>query len=143
LFFTSTKIRVRYADTDQMKFVYYAKYFEYFEQSRSDLLREMGMPYSEIEQRGIFLPVIESHANYIKSARFDDLLEIKVILKEIPSSKIRIEYELFNNNTNELLVTGYTVHCFVNIENGKPTRAPEYFLNIVTNSFQSFTKKND
>ena len=99
MFSSLTHIRVRYADTDQMKFVYYAIYFEYFEQSRSDLMREMGMSYSEIERRGIFLPVIEAHANYIKSARFDDLLEIKVMLKELPTTKIRMEYELTNAET--------------------------------------------
>jgi acyl-CoA thioester hydrolase len=127
----TTQIRVRYADTDQMKFVYYAKYFEYFEQGRSDLLREIGLPYPEIEKRGIFLPVIEAHAEYISSAHFDDLLEVTTILNTTPSSTIRIEYELRNVETKELLGTGYTVHCFLNAENGKPTRAPKYFLDAV------------
>jgi len=109
----TSHIRVRYADTDQMKFVYYAKYFEYFEQGRSDLLRAIGVPYPEIEKRGMFLPVIEAHAEYFSSAHFDDLLEVVTVLKTIPSSTIRIEYELRNAETKELLSKGYTVHCFL------------------------------
>ena len=64
-----SQIRVRYADTDQMKFVYYGKYFEYFEQGRSDLLRAIGLPYAEIEKQGIFLPVVEAFAKFQQSAR--------------------------------------------------------------------------
>ena len=69
---TETIIRVRYADTDQMKMVYYSKFLEYFEQGRSDLLREVGMPYPELEQMGYYLPVVEVHAKYVKAARYDD-----------------------------------------------------------------------
>ena len=64
----ASQIRVRYADTDQMKFVYYGKFFEYFEQGRSDLLRAIGLPYPEIEKLGIFLPVIEAFAKYHTNA---------------------------------------------------------------------------
>ncbi|MBS4027449.1 MAG: acyl-CoA thioesterase [Ignavibacteriales bacterium] len=135
MFFSLTKIRVRYADTDQMKMVYYGKYFEYFEQGRSDLMREIGMPYSEIEKRGIFIPVIEAHAEYGKPCRFDELLEVKTILKEIPSSKIIIEYELRNAETSELYATGYTHHCFLNSSNQIPTRAPVYFREAVEKAF--------
>ena len=125
---TETKIRVRYADTDQMKMVYYAKYFEYFEQGRSDLLRGMGLPYPVIEKMGYYLPVIEAYASYRKPARYDDCLRVKVIVKEIPQARIRIEYELYNDDTNEQLADGFTLHSFVNAATGKPTRAPELFL---------------
>ena len=125
---SETTIRVRYADTDQMKMVYYGRYFEYFEQSRSDLLRKMGLPYPEIERLGFYLPVIEAHANYMKPARYDDALRVTAMVRVLPMARIRIEYEVRGEAERELLATGHTVHSFVNATTGKPTRAPELFL---------------
>ena len=133
--FTETKIRVRYADTDQMKMVYYGKFFEYFEQGRSDLLRDVGLPYSELEQMGYYLPVIEAQAKYHKAARYDDLLVVKTILEDMPQARIRIRYEIRNHETQDLLAEGYTIHGFVNAANGRPTRAPERFLEILSDAF--------
>ena len=133
---SQTPIRVRYADTDQMKMVYYAKYFEYFEQGRSDFLREIGLPYPEIERMGYYLPVIEAHANYRKPARYDELLNIIVIVKEIPETRMRIEYEVHNDATGDLLADGHTMHTFVNAATGKPTRAPGVFIDKLTGAFQ-------
>ncbi|MBI1807864.1 MAG: acyl-CoA thioesterase [Ignavibacteria bacterium] len=132
IFSTETTIRVRYADTDQMKMVYYAKFFEYFEQGRSDLLRDLGLPYPEIEEMGYYLPVTEAHAKYVKAARYDDLLRVKTILNEVPQVRVRISYEVRNDESNELLAEGYTIHSFVNAANGKPARAPEQFIEIVS-----------
>lgn len=132
---SETKIRVRYADTDQMKQVYYAKYFEYFEQGRSDLLRGMGIPYPEIEKKGYYLPVVEALASYKKPARYDDLLNVKIFVKETPQARIRIEYELTNDETKELLATGYTIHSFVDAETRKPARAPAFFMERFSAAF--------
>ena len=132
---SETKIRVRYADTDQMKMVYYAKYFEYFEQGRSDLLRQMGMPYPEIERRGYYLPVVEAFASYKKPARYDDLLNVKIFVRETPRARIRIEYELSNEETKELLAEGYTIHSFVDAETWKPARAPAFFMERFSAAF--------
>ncbi len=129
--FAETKVRVRYADTDQMKFAYYGKFFEYFEQGRSDLLRQIGMSYPEIEEMGFHLPVVEAHSRYVKSARYDDLLVVKTILKERPQVRIRIEYEVRDDKDGELLAEGYTIHGFVNASTGKPTRAPQEFVRLV------------
>ncbi|MBI3193729.1 MAG: acyl-CoA thioesterase [Ignavibacteriae bacterium] len=133
---SETLIRVRYADTDQMKFAYYGRYFEYFEQGRSDLLRLIGLPYPEIEKRGFFLPVIEAHANYIKSALYDDELVVKTMYKDMPQARLRIEYEVINNETKELLATGHTVHSFLHATTNKPTRVPEFFLQAINNYLQ-------
>ncbi len=119
-----------------MKFTYYGRYFEYFEQGRSDLLRLIGLPYPEIEKQGIILPVIEAHANYLKSARYDDELVVKTIFKDLPQARLRIEYEVVNNETKELLATGHTVHSFLNASTNKPTRAPEFFLQAINNFLQ-------
>ena len=136
MIFSLTILRVRYADTDQMKMVYYAKYFEYFEQGRSDMLRELGMPYPEIERMGYYLPVIEAHANYMKSASYDDLLTVKTMMKEIPQARVRIEYEVLTEGSGELLAQGHTVHSFVKATTGAPSRAPKEFMDLVHTAFQ-------
>jgi len=123
-----TPIRIRYADTDQMKFVYYSKYFEYFEQGRSDLLRAIGLPYPEIEAMGLILPVIEAHATYKQPARFDDLINVVTYMRESPVARVRLDYEVFRDGEPDLLADGYTIHSFVNAETGRPTRAPAQFL---------------
>ena len=130
-----TTLRVRYADTDQMKMVYYSKYFEYFEQGRSDLLREVGLPYPEIERMGYFLPVLEAMARYSKAARYDDEIIVKTILRELPIVRLRIEYEIHHSETRDLLADGYTVHGFVSAVTGKPTRAPGQLTESLSKAF--------
>lgn len=123
-----TPVRVRYADTDQMKFVYYGKFFEYFEQGRSDLLRSIGLPYPEIEAMGLLLPVIEAHASYKLPAKYDDLINVVTCLREPPVARVRLDYELFREGEAGLLAEGYTIHSFLNAKTGRPTRAPAQFL---------------
>lgn len=125
------KIRVRYADTDAMKFVYYAKYFEYFEEGRSELLRSIGIPYTEIEKQGILIAVVEAYAKYRRSARYDDLLTVETTLAEMPVARIRLQYRIFSETEKEPIVEGYTVHSFLHAETGKPTRAPAMFLQLL------------
>ncbi|MFH0992359.1 MAG: thioesterase family protein [bacterium] len=127
----TSQIRVRYADTDQMKFVYYGKYFEYFEQGRSDLLRAIGLPYSDIEHQGIYLPVIEAFAKYRKSAKYDDLINVETTIRDAPVARIRLEYRILLEGESEPLVEGYTVHSFLNASTGKPTRAPMLLLQAI------------
>lgn len=130
-FSTDTPVRVRYADTDQMKFVYYGKFFEYFEQGRSDLLRGIGLPYPEIESMGYYLPVIEAHAEYRRSSRYDDALCVRTILRGADGPRLRIEYEVRREGSGEILATGYTVHTFVSQKTGRPVRAPERFTSAL------------
>ncbi len=132
----TTEVRVRYADTDQMKFAYYGKFFEYFEQGRSDLLRSIGLPYRDVEELGFFLPVIEAHAEYRRPARYDDLLSIVTILRDVPVAKVRIDYEVRSGEQQEPLATGYTIHSFVNAKTGRPGRAPAQFLEAIERHFR-------
>jgi acyl-CoA thioester hydrolase len=127
----TTDVRVRYADTDQMKFAYYGKFFEYFEQGRSEMLRSIGLPYTRVEEMGLILPVVEAHAAYKRSAKYDDLLHIVVILRETPVARVRLDYEVYRDGEPELLAEGYTIHSFVNANTGKPTRAPAQFLEAI------------
>lgn len=130
-----TEIRVRYADTDQMKMVYYGKFFEYFEQGRSDLLRQIGLPYSRIESMGFLLPVAEARAKYLRPARYDDLLAVSTILKEVPAARVTIHYELHETHRGDMLATGTTVHSFIDAKTGRVTRAPSFFTEAVTRNF--------
>ena len=127
----TTQIRVRYADTDQMKVVYHGRYLEYFEVGRAELIRSLGLPYSELETRGILLPVIEAFAKYRKPARYDDLLSIEALVSELPTSTLKIHYQVYRNDEKDPIAEGYTIHSFLNVAAGKPTRPPSYFMQIM------------
>ena len=116
-------IRVPYAHTDQMGVVYYANYLVYFEMARSEMLREAGTPYGELEKRGVVLPVVEAHTVYRSPARFDDLLELRTRCTEIRGVRLRIEYEVLRGE--ELLATGYTDHVCVSPAGKVLKPAPE------------------
>lgn len=128
---SETQIRVRYGETDQMSYVYYGNYAQYFEVARVDCLRKLGISYKELEEQGIMLPVLKLEVNYHKPGKYDDLLTIKTIVKKIPSVRIEFDFEIFNED-NELITTGYTSLVFIDIKRNKPTKAPkiitDYFL---------------
>ena len=122
-----------------MGFVYYGRYLEYFEHSRNELLRSLGLPYTTIESAGIRLPVIEAHLNYKSAARYDDLIQVKSVIPEMPKARIRIEYEIYNGD-QALLVTGYTVHGFLNDRN-RPTRMPAKLNQVLEPHFTGSTRE--
>ncbi|OSY87751.1 thioesterase [Tenacibaculum holothuriorum] len=122
-----TTIRVRYAETDQMGVVYHGNYAQYFEIGRTEWLRSMGITYKYMENSGTMLPVISLNCNFKKSALYDDELTITTSLKKTPSVKIEFDYEITNQN-NEIICIGNTVLAFINMENNKPTRCPNYIL---------------
>jgi acyl-CoA thioester hydrolase len=134
-----TKIRVRYADTDQMRVVYHGKYLEYFELGRSDLIRNLGLPYSQLESEGIFLPVVEAFAKYRRPAHYDEVLIVESEVKEIPMASLRIEYRVFRDGEHELLAEGYTLHSFLNVATGKPTRAPKALVDVLQHAAEQKT----
>ncbi|MAS93680.1 MAG: thioesterase [Verrucomicrobiales bacterium] len=117
--------RVPYADTDQMGMVYYANFLIYFERSRNEALRELGLTYREMEEEGIILPVIEAHCNYRQPARYDDLLEIHGWFEQMGRTRVRACCEVRRGDT--LLAEGYTVHACLSSETMRPTRLPEIF----------------
>lgn len=121
----SINYRVPYADTDQMAVVYYANYFIYFERIRNEIIRHGEYSYKEIEKMGFMFPVIEAHASYDKPARYDDELTIKGWFESGRGSTFRMEYSI--ERDREELVSGYTIHCVVNLD-GKPRRLPDFLL---------------
>jgi len=128
MFESETKIRVRYGETDQMGYVYYGNYAEFYEVARVEMLRKLGMTYKWMESSGIMMPVLELKCKYIKPAYYDDEITIKVIVKELPKTRIIFNYELYNEQ-GELINLGETTLVFVNIETKRPTVGPEEFMN--------------
>jgi acyl-CoA thioester hydrolase len=124
MFITHTQIRVRYAETDQMGVVYHSHYFPWFESARAEAIRELGLTYADMERTGVIMPVIEVQCKYLRPARYDDLLTVKVILKELPlHHKIRFDHEIVNEN-NELLASGYVLLYFMEAGSMKRTNMP-------------------
>ena len=126
-----TYLRVRYADTDKMQFVYNGKYLEYFEVGRTELLRAVGLPYSSIEAQGFQLPVLESFLRYKNPGRYDDLLEVEASVKEMPRPKLHIDYIIRRSQTGEVLVEGYTEHVFMKEDTKKAVRPPQFYIDAV------------
>ena len=106
------KIRVRYAETDQMGFAYYGNYSAYYEEARAEALRSLGFSYRELEAMGVMMPVYENHSKYLKPARYDDLLRINVLVKEKPSAKMTFHYEIYNESST-LIHIGKSILVFV------------------------------
>ncbi|WP_041469105.1 acyl-CoA thioesterase [Chloroherpeton thalassium] len=123
----SHTLRVKYADTDKMQFVYYGRYFEYFEAARNEMLREIGFEYKLLETLGVMLPVVAAHADYFSPAYYDDLLLIESRIQKLENVRLSISYELFEKGARKKLVQGYTTHAFIN-QNGRPTRPPKELL---------------
>ena len=125
-----TKIRIRYGETDKMGFVYYGNYPLFYEIGRTELFRKAGFSYKELENIGVMMPVLNLNVQYIKPAYYDDLLTIKTILKEIPSSRITFYYEIYNQE-NILINKGDTQLAFISSESKRPCRPPKAFLNYI------------
>ena len=121
------KIRIRYGETDQMGVVYHGNYAQFLEMGRIEWLRELGISYRKMEEDGIMLPVISLNINYKKSARYDDVVNVKTQLKKIPTVKIEFDYEI-TNEKGEILTLANTVLAFIDMKTNKPVRAPEFIL---------------
>jgi len=123
-------IKVYYKDIDQMGIVYYSRYFEFFEEARTEMLSSIGLDYSNIEENGAMLPVIEAHCEYKKGATFSQNLIVKTYIRELPKVKIKFEYKICTAGSDEILLTGYTVHACANLK-GKPVKIPKYIRKIL------------
>lgn len=128
------QVRVRYAETDNMGYVYYGNYATYYEVARTEMLRSTGISYKQLEEMGVMLPVINMNINFIKAAIYDDLITINIYVKEKPGIRIKFEYELFNA-LGELLNTGATQLVFVNMKSGTPCRPPKIFQDKMASFF--------
>ncbi len=128
------QVRVCYADTDQMGYVYYGNYARFFEIGRVESLRNLGFSYKELEQSGIMMPVYEYTTRYIQPATYDDLLTVKVLVKNLPKVRMVFEYEIYNEQ-HTLLTTGSTTLVFINQQTKKPCQAPQKLLQHLQQHF--------
>ena len=123
-----TKLRVRYSDTDQMKYAYYGVYAKYIEVGRVELLRSIGISYKQIEELGFGLPVVNLKINYRKPAFYDDLLTIETTIKKINNIKLIFKCKIYNEQ-DVLLNTAETTLVFVNLETRKVCSPPNLIIN--------------
>ncbi len=127
MFEHTTKIRVRYGETDQMGYMYYGNYAEFYEVGRVEMLRSLGMTYSGMEASGIMMPVLEMKCKYVRPALYDEEISVKVIMDKMPGIRIHFKYELYNPG-GELINIGETLLVFVNMETNRPCMPPQEFL---------------
>ena len=129
---SSTQIRVRYVETDQMGIVYHSNYFHWFEIARIHMLDELKIPYIELEKKGYRLPVLDCYAKFIQPALFDDKITIKAKIEDKPLLRIVVTYEVLRGET--LLATGKTSHAFVD-DKGHAQKPPKEFAEVTKSYF--------
>ena len=132
---TTHSLRVRYGETDAMKYVYYGNYAEYFEVARVELFRTLGISYDEIERRGIFLPVSEYKIKYIRPGLYDQLLEIHTYIKKTPGVKIEFDYEIYNEDKVKITEASTTLF-FLDAETNKIVRCPDFLLDLIKENWK-------
>ncbi len=135
MFEHSTKIRVRYGETDQMGYMYYGNYAEFYEVGRVEMLRSLGLTYSGMERSGIKMPVLELQCKYLKPDLYDEEITVKVIMDKMPGVRIHFRYELYNEK-QELINKGETLLVFVNMQSNRPCMPPQDFLDRLKPFFE-------
>ena len=135
MFTTETQIRIHYALTDQMGVVYHGHYAQFYEIARTEAIRQIGYTYKDIEAMGIIMPVIDIHSRFLRPAKYDDLITVKTILKELPlHHKIVFHHEIYNE-TDELLNTGDVTLYFMEAKEMKRCEMPEQLRDVLKNYF--------
>ena len=135
MFEHTTKIRVRYAETDQMGYMYYGNYAQFYEVGRVEMLRSLGMTYKSMEQSGIMMPVLDLKCKFIKPALYDEEITVKVIVEKMPGIRMHFQYELFNEK-KELINTGETTLVFIDMQRNKPCMPGKNFLEKISAYFK-------
>ncbi len=131
---SKTEVRIRYAETDQMGYVYYGNYAQFFEIGRVEALRALGYTYRFMEDNGVMMPVAHMDIDYHKPAKYDDLIQISTFIKSMPTVKMVFEHEI-HNEAGLLLATGKTILVFVDMTSQKITRSPEFLTQALAPHF--------
>jgi acyl-CoA thioester hydrolase len=134
MYTSETQIRVRYAETDQMGYVYYGNYAAYYEVARVESFRQLGLSYKDLEEDGIIMPVLENYSKYLAPGKYDELLTVKVFIKKRPGIKIVFNYEIFNE-AEELINIGETKLAFIDTASGRPCRMPDDMAEAMSGYF--------
>ena len=125
-----TSVRVWYKHTDQMAICHHSNYICYYEAARSDLLRDLGLSFAEVEKRGIMMPILEVQSKYHRPAYYDEELKVRVILKELPTTRANFFYEIYIQQ-GVLINTGMTQLGFIHSDTRRPCRCPEWFTALL------------
>lgn len=135
MFSYDTQVRVRYGETDQMGYLYYGHYPQYYEVGRAEMIRSLGTSYKEMETEfGIMMPVMSLQMRYVRPALYDELLTIRTVLRQLPESTITFHHEIFNEKKK--LVNGGSVKlCFVDMKTGKTVPPPQYLIDKLAPHF--------
>ena len=137
MFTSTTQIRVRYGETDQMGYLYYGNYALYYEVGRAEAIRQLGFTYRQLEEMGIMMPVVDLHVQYYRPALYDDLITVKTILKELPdSSKIQFHSELYNEE-GVFLNKGVTTLVFYDPKEKKKVDMPPELVSRLSPFFET------
>lgn len=139
MLYHDTQIRIRYADTDQMGHVYHGKYVEYFEVGRVEMLRHFGMPYTDIEAKGILMPVAGIDIQYKRPLHYDELITVRTIVRELPQARFVVSYELYKEG-GDLAATGKVQLAFIDSERMRPTRIPAFLKDFLQQLWDSQAK---
>jgi acyl-CoA thioester hydrolase len=137
LYTSTTEIRIHYALTDQMGFVYYGNYAQFYEIGRTEAIRQLGFTYKDIEAMGIMMPVVETQSSFVRPAKYDDLITVKTMLKEMPTTHSITFYTEIYNEAKKLLNTGTTTLFFIEMANMKKVNMPEQLENKLQTYFNN------
>lgn len=113
MYLCESKLKVRYVETDQMGIVHHSNYYPWFEVGRSDFIMKSGITYSEMEEKGVLLPLVESYCKYIEGAKYEDDITIKTFIESISPVKVIFNYDVIRERDGKLLAKGKTTHAFV------------------------------
>lgn len=131
-----TQIRVRYADTDQMQYVYNGKYIEYFEVGRTEMIREQNLTYKSIEENGYLMPVNSVFIKYKNPAFYDELLEIETRVEKIPDVRVHLDHTVRSVERNKIICEGYVELVFIQKDTKKVCRPPDFFMSVLKPFFE-------
>jgi acyl-CoA thioester hydrolase len=129
--FNKLTVRVRYSETDQMGVVYYANYLAWLDASRTELFINLGIRYRELEEKGYFLPVIESHICYKTPARYDNVVTVAVEVEKIKGVRVFFHYMVTSAEDSILLAEASTIHAMTDAT-GRPKRIPKEINDALT-----------
>ncbi len=128
MYMHETQIRVRYGETDQMGYLYYGNYAQYYEVGRVEMIRSLGLTYKELEEvYGIWLPVVSLDMRFVRPAYYDDLLTVRSALRKLPDEHITFHVEILNEK-RKMVNAGTVRLCFFDAKTRKVVQAPEYLL---------------
>ena len=135
MFIHETHVRVRYGETDQMGYLYYGNYAQYYEVGRAEAIRSLGISYKELESvHGIMMPVMSLQMRFVRPALYDELLTVRTNLRHLPTDTITFHMEIYNEKKK--LVNGGSVKlCFVEMASGKTVAPPQYLIEKLKNYF--------